>query len=83
MWCAGPPIFITTQNHCFAKNCGEGQYIAGISNAATVKNRVYFWHGVVVLSARVFQMSNLPSGAEVINRPDFAWLFFNKFCALK
>ena len=33
--------------------------------------------------ARVFQMSNLPSGAEIINRPDFAWLFLNTFGALK
>ena len=32
-----------TENHCFAKNCCEGQHIAGISNAAAVKNHVYFW----------------------------------------
>ena len=32
----------------------EGQHIAGISNAATV-NCVYFWQGVVLLIARVFQ----------------------------
>ena len=31
------------------KNCCEGQHIAEISNAAAVKNRVYFWEGVVVL----------------------------------
>ena len=52
-----------TENHCFTKNCCEGQHIAGISNAAAVQNHVYFWQGVVLLFARVFQMSNLPSEA--------------------
>lgn len=32
------------------ENCCEGQHkLAGISNAAAVKNRVYFWQGVVAL----------------------------------
>ena len=31
------------------ENCCKGQHISGISNAAAVKNRGYFWQGVVAL----------------------------------
>ena len=38
----------------FAKNCCDGQHIAGISNAAAVNNRVYFWQGRSCCSLREF-----------------------------
>ena len=70
------------------ENCCEGQRIAGISNAAAVKNRVYFWQGVVALCESFPNVNpvlvNLPSGAEDINRPaDLACFFLDQFCAQK
>ena len=69
------------------EDCCEGQHIADISNAAAVKNRVYVWQGVVALCENFANVSlalvNLQSRAEDINCVDFAWLFFNQFCAQK
>ena len=65
-----------TENHCFAKNCCEGQHIAGISNAAAVENHVYFWQGVLLLFARVFKATGL-------RLVFFLFFFFNQFCAQK
>ena len=46
--------FLTNNENIIAV---EGQHIAGISNAAAVKNRVYVWQGVVDCSLQEFPMS--------------------------
>ena len=50
--------------------------------------KIVFTFDKELLIARVSNVNpallkNLQSGAEDINRPDFAWLFFNQFFAQK